>query len=340
VKFAYLILAHHQPALLARLVDRLLAPEAHVFVHVDARADLAPFREHLAALRNPLTRTNLHLATRRLKVGYMAFSTVEATLALMRQASAHGRFAYYTLLSGVDYPIKSSQEIARVLGESSEQLIVYWRLADRPKWMHKIQYLYLTELIPVRSRHRPNLRDPRSLYRSFPYLYWRTFRRHQSRLPHRSFPFRDLVPYGGSQWWSLTDEAARYVLRFSDERPEVSRFYRYTHCPDEMYFQTVLLNSPLAETAVNRERYEAWSAETPPEHKASGDHMLPEGTFNLRYIEWIEPYSSAPRGYPSVLDETDFDRLMASECLFARKFDEQRSAALLDRIDRAILNGA
>jgi hypothetical protein len=336
VRLAYLILAHHQPALLARLVDRMLERDTHVFLHVDARTDLQPFLEQLSACSNPWVRTNLHLATRRRKVGYMAFSTVEATLALMRQASEYAQFGYYTLLSGADYPIKSRGCIREVFAGTDKQLIVYWKLEDRPKWLHKIQYLYLTDLIPVRSRHRPDLRDPRSLYRSFPHLYWRGFRRVQPWIPRRSFPFQDLVPYGGSQWWSLTEDAVRYVLRFADERPEVSRFYRYTHCPDEMYFQTVLLNSPLSETAVNRERYLAWSAETPPEQKATGAHMIPEGTFNLRYIEWVDPASRAPRGYPSVLDETDFDRLMASECLFARKVDEERSAVLLDRLDQAL----
>lgn len=40
---AIVILAHHLPSQLARLIDRVTGPEDHVWLHIDARADVAAF---------------------------------------------------------------------------------------------------------------------------------------------------------------------------------------------------------------------------------------------------------------------------------------------------------
>ena len=51
---------------------------------------------------------------------------------------------------------------------------------------------------------------------------------------------------------------------------------------------------------------------------------------NLRYIDW-------KRGAPYVFHAQDFDELMASPQLFARKFDEQVDAEIIRRIADTLL---
>jgi hypothetical protein len=126
-----------------------------------------------------------------------------------------------------------------------------------------------------------------------------------------------------------------YVLGRIVEQPELARFYRFTERPDEMFFQTIIMNSPFAPRAANYERYRRWSAETPIEEKTD-ESRIPEGSFNLRYIDWSGPYRGE-RGYPYILDDRDFESLRASACLFARKFHTERSATVLDRIDSELL---
>jgi len=336
MKLAYLILAHHQPMLLARLVDRLLGRGVHAFVYIDGRSDIRPFREACSALDNPWLGENLHFIEDRRRVAYMGFSTVEAVLRLMDQAAASERFKYYTLLSGVDYPVKPREVIRNFFAEANQELIVYWKLADRPSWLHKVEHYYFCDWIPVRGLLRPNLRDLRKANRYLPYVYWKMFRKLQERVPKRKFPFPDMEPYGGSQWWSLTHEAVQFVLKFVREQPRFSRFYRYTHCPDEMFFQTILLNSELSENAIHFERYHRWSTKTLDEEKTDSSR-IPEGSFNMRYIDWSGPPSGAPRGYPAVLDESDFESLRSTSFLFARKFDQRTSSRLLDWIDHSLL---
>jgi hypothetical protein len=335
LRLAYLILAHEQPEQLARLVDRILDEDAHVFIHVDKKTNIRPFLDALGHIPNPWKKTNLHLAARRRKVAYFGFSTVEATLTLMKQASGFGSFSRYTLLSGADYPIRTNSEIRDILSANRQEFIAYWRIDDRPSWRHKLEHYFLTDLVPVRNLKRPRLRRFWRIHQSLPYLFWSAFNRHRHRFPIRRYPFPELVPYGGSQWWSLTDECVRYLLDFVDKRRDVVRFFRYVQCPDEMFFQTILMNSPFAERAANFDRYRRWSEERKSDPDALSP-MLEEMTFNLRYIDWTGPYGGE-RGYPYVLDERDFDELKSSVCLFARKFDAQKSSRLLDRIDTEIL---
>ena len=332
---AYLVLAHHQPKLLARLVDRLLGDDAHVFLHVDRRAGIEPFREALVRTANPWLH-HLHFAEDRRKVAYFGFSTVEATLSLMRQAAGFGRFRYHSLLSGVDYPIKSRSHIRDVFENSDTEYITYWKLEDRPSWQHKVEHYFLTDLIPIRDLRRPRLRRFWKVGDFLRFHYWKAFYRYRDRFPKRKLPFDGLVPYGGSQWWSLTHDCVRYVLDHVAEHPELVRFYRFTECPDELFFHTIIMNSPFAPRAANYELYQAWSSGTPAQEKTD-QTRLPEGSFNLRYIDWTGPYGGE-RGYPYILDERDLPRLRETECIFARKFDTVRSAGLLGRIDDELLN--
>jgi hypothetical protein len=57
---------------------------------------------------------------------------------------------------------------------------------------------------------------------------------------------------------------------------------------------------------------------------------------DLRYSRW--PPLPAP--HPVILREDDFERIVASGKLFARKFDPAQSAGLLAMIDQRIGNAA
>jgi hypothetical protein len=124
------------------------------------------------------------------------------------------------------------------------------------------------------------------------------------------------------------------VLESVHTHPSYARFFRYTQSPGELFFQTLILNSPFADRVHRRADYEAWRHERAA--RGEGLPRLPEDSFNLRYIDWSGEATGA-REAPAVLDERDWDALVASPCHFARKFDAVRSAALLDRIDAELL---
>ncbi len=84
------------------------------------------------------------------------------------------------------------------------------------------------------------------------------------------------------------------------------KHFSYSLCPDELFLQTIILNSPFATNVINN---------------------------NCRYTEWDQ--SSA---HPRILTVADFDKISSADKLFARKFDPTLDAAILDLIDQKLLN--
>lgn len=114
-------------------------------------------------------------------------------------------------------------------------------------------------------------------------------------------PFRDYRNiYEGSGYFSLFIEDAKLLLT---EAPKWEKFYRHTFCGEESIVQTVLMNSNRKMFIVNN---------------------------SLRYIEWNAPWN-APMP-PRVLTMDDYNRIIQSKSLFARKVDTYISCELLDRL--------
>jgi glycosyltransferase involved in cell wall biosynthesis len=111
----------------------------------------------------------------------------------------------------------------------------------------------------------------------------------------------DTVPCYGSQWWSLTGRCVADIFNRCNRGNDIYEFYRYTAFSDEMLFNTFLMNSEYKTTTVN---------------------------YNLRKTEWTDH-----NGHPKTWTNADFDELIKSPRLFARKFDEETDKLVLDRLE-------
>lgn len=316
MKIAYLIIAHHQPLMLKKLVDALSADGASFFIHIDDRSDFNKFSEIMQNTREVYF-------TERKKVNWMGFSIVGATLVLMHLATQFQRYDYYCLLSGSDYPIKSNEHIFEFFRNKNTEYINFWKLEDRPSWLHKIQHYYFTDIFSIRDFYSRKL--------TLGDIYWRFFHKLKDIFPKRKY-LHGIVPYGGSQWWSLTHECVTFILDYLNMNPAFLDFYRYTHSPDEMFFQTIIMNSKFAESTQNYFSYQLWSNETSQNDKNGENKMLAEDSFNIRYIDWSGGVNM-DRDKPAILDDRDYIKLKTSLALFARKFDFQKSRQLLQMID-------
>ena len=273
---AYLIRAHHKPAQLARLVDRLRSENASFYVHVSARTPDATY----SAMQQMLGDVHWVPRVPAFYSGFSLVSSMLAGLAEMQPVPAHT-----VLLSGQDYPLKPAAEIEQFLaGRAGESLLEHFPIPARDRWpredggLDRIRYVHFE-----RVHHRTRILHIPFLRRSFP---------------------AGLQPYGGSAWCALSDDAVRTILAFPDANPEAFRFFRHVRTPDEIFLQTVLLNSPLRDRVAN------------------------EG---IHHVEW-------PGGsHPKTFGLEDFPRLAASGKLFARKFDMNQDAEILDRIDAELL---
>lgn len=107
--------------------------------------------------------------------------------------------------------------------------------------------------------------------------------------------------YGSSMFWAISPEAAEYVLQTVDRDPKMRRFFKYSWAPDEFLFQTILLNSSFAEQVVNE---------------------------NCHYYKH-PPNTPSPKTF----ELSDFPDIIASDRLYARKFDMKKAPSLLDKMD-------
>ena len=114
----------------------------------------------------------------------------------------------------------------------------------------------------------------------------------------RSFSSKINKLYGGSTWWSLSRETLQYVINYTKKEKYLINRMKYTFCPEELYFQTVIMNSDYSKKVINN---------------------------NLRYMDWnyrrVGKYSSSP----AVLNLSDLIHIKRSFYLFARKFESSIS---------------
>ena len=202
-------------------------------------------------------------------------------------------WSHYINVSGQDFPLRSAAAMESELAEYPDRnYLEYFEPHDMP-------WTWENPAFRVGSREfsRPSSRVDRY------YVEWPRRRRAIRPLPlvRRTFP-AGFTWYGGSQWKVLSRDACRYLTE-QGEVERLRRFYRHTFIPDESFFQTALLNSPLRGTIVNDSR---------------------------RLVEWN----------PGVvtLTEQHRDILLASDAWFARKFDEGVDGRILDLLERRLVD--
>jgi hypothetical protein len=271
VRNAYLILAHSRPRQLATLVGAL-PRDARVLIHYDKRSP-----SYDDAFEAVMAVNGSALFVPRHKCWWGAPGIMWATLEMIRTLVNSGlSFDYATLLSGQDYPIKTADRIAGDLSRGGE-FIECFSMLEPNRWSGQGPYFGAPDKVLGRFVR---------------------FRSHVRRIGTRTA--HGVIPYGGSQWWTLSDEALRYVAR-ADER--LLRFLARSFIPDESFMQTILGNSLMHERIVQDDlRLAVWDRAHPP--------------------------------YPALLTAADLPAMASSRKHFARKFDFDQHPSLVDQLDK------
>lgn len=304
----YLILVHENPNQLARLIKSLITEYSFFFVHVDKKVALRPFLQVMDA--SQLAR--IEFLENRIKCKWGHISLVTATNLLLQKLHAKPqKKGYVILLSGKHYPIKSNDFIQNYLTasygknylESAPVYTTNWPL----KAINRIQDYYF---FPTNNRKFitsvPVLGNIRAIFnlpgRKRQLLAFIQFFR---CIKERNHP-KGMIPYTGSQWWSLPIETSWLMWQFICAHPELLHFHRYSFAPDEMYFHTIVRALQSVEIQQNIVQN------------------------NLVYIDWKK------HDYvrPAVLDGSYFTKLQKSTKLFARKFEPTQSGRLYDMIEK------
>ena len=265
-KHAFLIMAHEWPEMLQRLISEIDNEGVDIYVHIDKKA--AFDGSQLSAEKSRLT-----VLPKRIDGRWGDYSLVEIELALLKAATDAGQYARYHLVSGMDMLIANIADIVRECeAHPRTEFIAIARNASTDEVRYRSQHRFL--FAKRFQSSNPLLRAVRKAWAMC-----------QSAAGHRRCP---MPVVKGSQWWSITDRFASYVL---DHRAWIEQWFRGTYCPDEMVFQTLCVNSEFA-----------------------GDICRADDEFegNRRYIKWHD-------GALQLLTEADIDSARQEGRWFARK---------------------
>jgi hypothetical protein len=275
MKQAFIILSHKNPQQLCRLLERLQHPAIDFYIHLDAKSDINEWQQ---AMNMP----RVFFIEKRVNVTWAGYGTIQAALNGMEAVvNAHQQYGFLHLISAQDYPLVKVNKLYDFFNaHTGRQFLDILPDAELQRVISKIT-----------SYHFEDLRLP-GKYRIAAWL--------NKILPKRRHPL-NLKVYGGSLWWSLTQECAAWCLEYVNTHPELKRFYKHTWGGDEFIFQTVIMNGPFKSTVENSYQ---------------------------RYIDWSEG-----KAHPKTFTMDDFNNITRSGQLLARKFDLEKTPELLDKID-------
>jgi hypothetical protein len=304
-ELAAVVLAHTDPVHLRRLVAAL--EDVPVFLHCDAKTPGHVVQQMMQGLPR---RVRL---CERLRTSRASWSLVEAELRTLRQAIGATRARHIAVVSGTDYPLLSMPELVDQLASWDGHS--YFRNVPLPfpQWntrtyrdggLWRVQHRFLTR------------GGQALLWRDVP-LHW----------PGRRPTPPELEFRASSQWKIYAREHVELLLDVVGRRPDLVRFWRSTHAPEESFAASTLGSRAIL-----------------------GSRAMPPCLAQAWYIAWPDVGS-----HPRWLTSADFDRLAEARWapaigaadavgapgyeirphrkLFARKFSTRVDVEVIDRID-------
>ncbi len=288
-KHAYLILAHTNFGQLRKLIEMLDHPLNDIYIHVDKKANNFNPKEW-----EDITKfSKLIFIPKRRKVNWGGVSIMRVELDLLEAATSQGKYDYYHLLSGMDMPIKSQDYIHEFFEKNKgKEFVNLWELRQST-----LSRFYYYTVFP--EGERP--------------FYTRLVNHFFKGLQMMAgFKInRDVHFHYGSQWFSITDDFARYVM---SHRDWLEKVFRHTSTCDEIFLPTLLCNSPFKN-----------NLNDPTVVKDTKEINLS----NMRFIDWSRGESIR---HPWTFTEDDYPLLEKTPHLWARKFDEKVDSKIIDKL--------
>lgn len=274
MRFAYMIMAHNSYELLKELIKTLDFPENDIYIHLDLKLGNVDLQQFVGLTKY----SKVSFLKNRVDVQWGRVSIVEATMNLLEE-SIKGRYDYYHILSGVDFPIKSNKYIKDFFEKNKGKEFIGFRPELKQKDVsERIAYYHFVNGNSYRNSwlmHKINT--------LLIYIQKIFYIRHYYNI--ECFKI-------GPAWFSITDSLARDLV---SKKNTILHKYKYVKLPDEMFIQSFVYGTDYMNRIYKLdEQYQSC----------------------LRKIDW-------ERGDPYVWMPEDFDELIESSYLYARKFSEK-----------------
>lgn len=293
-KHAYLVMAHNEFDILEKQLRLLDDYKNDIYIHIDKKVKNFDFKYY----EKLIEKSNLFYV-KRIDVRWGDFSQIECELILLKE-SILKNYRYYHLISGVDMPLKSNNEIHE-----------FFYINDGLEFIH---FCTEEEVINVRNRVAQYhfMRWCRTRSKCVNYIankINKVLKIAQNKLNFKRKWDENIKLQYGANWFSITHELAKYIISKEDW---INKYFRYTSCGDELFLQTIVYNSKFRDRLYKKEM--------------NNDYIA-----CMRYIDW-------KRGEPYVFRKEDFQELINSNRIFARKFSSKIDNEIIINIFNYLLD--
>lgn len=285
MKYGIIMTVHNNPLQLKKLCESLLNDNVYFFIHVDKKSDISIFENSL----KDIPRVKLISTT---KVYWADISQVDATIDLLKEAVA-AKMDYIFFISGQDYLIKKDNNLLNYV-DVNKNYMEYYELPNY-EWGSDgrcNRYYFYHNIVNANGIKKFNPRD-----RYYKFIN-RALLKVQRTLGIKRKFIKGLKPYSGANWFNINLECAQYIL---DNYKLIHKYFKFVQFPDEMFVQTLILNSDLKDKTIND---------------------------TLRYVDW----HTGPE-QPRTLTFEDYDKIIESDAIFCRKLDENKDKKIFDLLD-------
>lgn len=229
-KHAYLIMAHGQFDILKRLVAALDYKWNDIFIHIDKKAGEIDYNGIRACVRE----SQIYFVDR-ISVNWGGTSQIKCELNLLKCA-ARNSYQYYHILSGVDFPIKTQEEIHHFFcTNEGKEFVEFWDKEEKD-YAYRVRYYY-----PLQEKIGRYTYDIRTLFyrlisKLLVFFQWigkcDRLKVYQGKIKT------------GSNWISITDDFCQYIIR---NETFIYLLFGEGIAVDELFVQTLCWNSEFRE---------------------------------------------------------------------------------------------
>ncbi|WP_050008241.1 beta-1,6-N-acetylglucosaminyltransferase [Butyrivibrio sp. WCE2006] len=298
MKHAFLIIAHNNWWQLKQLIKQLDSEFHDIYIHIDKRC-----KDFDQGIFSEMTLKSKIYFFQEYKVYWGGYSLVEVELFLLENAFRNN-YDYYHIISGGDLLITSNQEFDAFFENNKGFEFIDFddnKLINDPEILRRVRlYHFLQNFRRISGS---------SFINSIFVFFERCLLLLQIILQiDRTKKLNWTIKYG-SQWVSITNDLTKEVL---NHKKNVKEVFRFTNCADELFIQTIAYNSMFRDKIFENEI----------------DSLMN----NMRVVDW----KRGKNGSPYTFCSSDFENIIHSKGLFARKFSEEIDKEIILKINNYV----
>lgn len=255
--------------------------------------DRSCYIEQFYYLKSKIRFARITFLQNRYNISWGSFEMVSAELELINQAITDSQpYSFLHLLSGADLPIKNQDYIHNFFSKNNRNIFIEFWNDGEEKLDFYLDRYKYYEIMKMKKRN--------FISKLFYHIIRKFSICFQKLLRINRIKKNDVSIYLGSQWFSITEKFGKTLLNNSKL---ITTVYKDTLVPDESFIQTLAIYKNLKK-----------------------DLFTIQGkSTNMRHIVFED-------GKPKIWTIDDYNILLKSEGLFARKFDETIDVQIIKKL--------